>query len=211
MALVSDHEELGLGFSELEVMTKNGLRRVLVATPVADLRLDRERLIQMRAGELGSRLDDALVETLAASTVPVHGLIFRAMGDQPGHSWCFADELSTDEADEMAHLFVRSHVALFRRLLEHGVVLLVGVDFGPRELAAYRHGTETLATELERGLVGPDEAAAQRARLDLWLAERQAYWTPTPFAEYVQAKLADALVTAERQLARFERLASEST
>jgi hypothetical protein len=201
----------GLRFHALEVETKKGLRRVLVATPTEEIRLGRERLAQMQAGELDSALDDALVAVVAGADRPFHGVVFRSEGEEPGASWSFHEELSEEEGTQMARLFVRSHVAVFRRLAEHAVALLVGVDFGVVEVAAYRRGTDALAAELEQALVGPDASAAEQARLDLWLAERQAYWSATPYTEYVAEQLADALVAAERQLARFRRLAEQRT
>ena len=204
-----NRDELGVTFQRIGVQTKHGPRRVLVVTPVGEIRLGRERLAQMRAGDLESDLDDAIVHTCASEADGIHAVVFRATGDEATDTWRFADDLSDEEAADMARLFVCTHVALFRRLAGSGVVLVVGVDFAPRELAAYTRGTEVLATELERRLRGPDAAAAKQARLDLWLAERQAYWTATPYAEYVERKLADALVAAHRQLARFEKLQAE--
>lgn len=205
---MSDADVPGLQITRLVVATKRGPRQVIVATPTQTIVSTRARLEQMRAGEFGSVFDEALVSAVVSSPQRVHAIVFRAKDDTGLGSWRFEPGLSASETVELAYLFVRSHILLFRRLVDHGVVLLVGVEFGPTELAAYREGTERLASELEHTMNEPDLSAAQRASWDLWLTERQAYWTSISFADYLAKKIGAGLGAAERQFARLQQMAS---
>lgn len=193
---------MGLAFSRIEIETAEGPRAALVVEPDGDVPIRRDRLEKMRRGNLESTADDTIVRA-ASEMGKIDAVVFRARGASEEDRWHFSDELLQQEVTELAALFIRAHLALFRQLSDAGVSTLVGVEFGEREADAYLVALDRLADELQRELADCDDPARQsELRLGLWFAERQANWSRAAFDEFVPEGLAERILQSERQLVR---------
>lgn len=196
---------MGLVFTRIEVESRGTTHAALLVEPDGRVEISRNRFERMRAGEMDSRADREIVE--ACRDLPgIEAIVFRAHGNGPDDRWCFADDLSEDEAVELASLFIRAHLALFGELNRHGVVTMVGVEFDLREAAAYHEGFDQLAQQLQRELESSrDDERSAELRFGLWFVERQADWSVVPAREFVERELADRIRQASRQLERLRR------
>lgn len=193
-------------FDLATVSTKSGPRRVLVASPVGPALLGADRLAQMRDGSRVSDTDDAIVRAAQQQAGPVAAVVVRGQGKTTSDRWGFAEGLSREERTEFAYYLLRSHLALFRRLAEHGVVLLLAVELGAEELVAYDSAAERFTRELEAQLGQSESSLEVEARVQHWLAERQAIWTSAPYDEFVGERLGPSIIAAERQAKQLERM-----
>ena len=193
-------------FDLATVATKAGTRRVLVAAPVGPALLGRDRLAQMRGGSLVSDTDDAIVQAVRQQTSRVDAVVVRGEGQTPVDRWGLSDALSREEQTECAYYLLRSHLALFRRIAEHGVVLLLAVELGADALVAYDSAAERFTRELEAELNQTESSLAVEARVQHWLAERQAIWTTTRYDDFVRDRLGTSIIAAERQAKQLERM-----
>jgi hypothetical protein len=192
-------------FSRVEIETKRGPRAAVVATPLAEVVVDKARLHEMRRGELNADADREIEKAVRVHG-PVQAFVFRARGDRPSAQYKFSKNLTLPEITELAYYFLRAHHALFERLVPLGVVTLIGVDFLPRESAAYREGADRLIEEAEGELAAcDDEARAAELRVELWFAERQARWSRHRYVDFVPDRLAEQILLAERSLDRLRK------
>jgi hypothetical protein len=183
----------------VDVATPVGPRRAVVATPSRPVRLDRARLERMRAGNYASPVNDDLLALLQRD--PVSAILFD--GGSP--HWGFTADLSDEEVSELGFHMLRSQLRLFRDAARRGVHVAVGVGLGTREVYGYLHGAERLQWELERR-VAKGETDAALARLDLWLLDRMTLWTALGADAFLEERLAEVLVGAERRRKRLDSL-----
>ena len=176
-----------------------------MAEPTRHLRITRDRLDRIRAGDNGSEVDDAMVEAARTWEEPVQVVLFRARRTDPDRSWGFAEDLSEAEADAIGYEMVRAQLSLYRRLVANGIFALVGTEMGPREVDLFARGTERLSRELEqvRASGGP---RGNVAALNLWLLDHLALWTSHPLDEFVRDKLPRILGMLERRGAELQEL-----
>ncbi len=193
---------MGLVFTRIETEGRNGSRAALVVEPDGTVEISRARFQRMQAGEMHSRVDEEILDAVATFE-GIQAVVFRARGPRPEDRWVFAADLGEEDCIQLASLFIRAHLELFRKLRQRGVVAMVGVDFETREAAAYHEGLDRLAEALQRELAHcRDEKRAAELRFGLWFAERQANWSMASLDDFVQNELADRIRTAERQLER---------
>ena len=188
--------------------TRLGPRIVAIGTPSRRGILDRSRLDRIRGGEFKSRANDFLIAALAARATPVHAIVFRAGAEGGGHHE-IASDISDEEISEHGRWMVAQQLALYERAARHGVRVLVGIEFGQREVMGYDKGSAQLAEELELVLADPQDhtpAELAAARLRLWLVDHLAMWTGTALEPFLQDKLPAALVAAERSGKVLQRL-----
>lgn len=196
---------MGLAFSRVRVDTREGPRSVVLVEPDGDVLIRRDRLDRMRSGELDSTADHTIVRAVEEFG-QVDAVVFRARTERAGDAWRFDDDLSDAEALELAVLFIRAHLALYRRISAAGAVALIGVDFGEREAVAYAAGLDVLEDELSLRLAEcDDEAEAAEIRLGLWFAQRQGNWSTTSWSEMLAGPLADRILQAQRQVNRLRQ------
>src|SRR5690606_7392457 len=93
-------------------------------------------------------------------------VLFRAKDRAGERVWQFDPSLSDAELEEAGYLLTVALIPFHRRLLAHGIVLMVHTDWGLRECYAMRHGVRKLEGELEREARGSDSPVAQ---IDQWL------------------------------------------
>jgi hypothetical protein len=201
----------GIHVEERTLDTKTGPRVIAIGKPVHRAVLDRRRLEKLRTGEFKSRTNDFMIAALAARATPLHAVIFRAGGDGGGHNE-IADDVSDDEVIEFGSLMVGQQLSLYERAARHGVLVLVGIEFGQREVMGYDKGASRLAAALEQRLANasqhtPGELA--EARLHLWLLDHLAMWTGLSLDAFMADKLPVALAGAERSTRALSRLLSE--
>jgi len=193
---------------ERVIETRLGPRVIAIGTPSRRGVLDRNRLERMRRGELKSRANDFLIAALAARTTPVHAIVFRAGAEGGGHNE-IAEDISDEEVIEYGRWMVAQQLDLYERAARHGVRVLVGIEFGQREVMGYDKGSARLAEELEFMLADPQAytpAELAEARLRLWLVDHLATWTGTSLEPFLDEKLPAALVAAERSGRALQRL-----
>ena len=198
--------EAGVQFDEVEVQTKNGLRRALVVFPVGTITLDLERLRAMERGEYWSAVDQQILHAARTWPRPIHGMIFRARGAGPADIWRFGDDLDDERATQLATRLLRTHVLMVKELAPLGMHSMFGVDFGPREQVAHERGLEIVADSLAREMDRAEPGLRPLLRLDQWLVERNATWTAMTFEEFVATKLEALLVSGERQYRQLQRM-----
>ncbi|MEM6989228.1 MAG: hypothetical protein AAF721_01985 [Myxococcota bacterium] len=198
-----------VGFSELEVQTRNGPRRVCVVTPTRDFLLSRERLEKVRRDQRHSELDQALVAYLKRDG-GFHALVFRGTNEAGDAHYGLGPDVGPDiEADLLGSL-LRAHLRFFREIEPAGVFAMLGVGFRERDQLAYERAADHLALRLAKELETADPQRAAALKLEQWLIERQAIWTATPYEVFVETKLAAALVAAERQRRVLRQLAPDA-
>ena len=195
-----------LAFELREIQTRHGVKRALVVTPTRHLRVDRERMDRLTAGDESSAVDDAIVEHASRASEPVDVVLFRACHGNPDHSWGFDPDLLEEATDEVGYAMVRSQLSLYRRLMEAGIFALVGVEFGTREVEAFTRATDRLSDELQQVPEGPDAA---RARVDCWLLDHLALWTSHDLEIVVDERLPKILDMLERRAPELERLRAD--
>lgn len=197
--------DAGVQFSELQVQTRNGLRRVCVVTPTRDLLLSRERLEQLRAGQTETELDRFMVEYLGQGE-PYHALVFRGTNDDATARYGLDDTLDAQEEGELVTQLLRAHLRFFQQIEPLGVRSMVGVGFRDADQLAYVRAADRLADQLASELLQAEGVRAEKIKLEQWLLERQATWTAAPFEAFVETKLAAAVVAAERQHRRLQQM-----
>jgi hypothetical protein len=195
-----------LAFSEREFPTRNGPRIALVAAPRRRIRLGRPRLDALRAGDYESPINDKLLVALDHVERPVHVIVFRA-GGVTGQAWAFEDSLTDEECVELGYFLIRSQLQLYVEAARRGVLTVIGVEFGPRELAAYERGTDRLADQLEREIA--EGADSSIGRFNLWLIDHIGLWTPLPLEQFLAERAPEAAATAERHQRQIRRLLDE--
>lgn len=201
----------GIHVEERTLDTKTGPRVVAIGKPAHRALLDRRRLEKLRAGEFKSRTNDFMIAALAARATPLHAVIFRAGGDGGGHNE-IADDISDEEVIEFGSLMVGQQLSLYERAARHGVLVLVGIEFGQREVMGYDKGASRLAAALEHRLANAAQhtpASLAEARLHLWLLDHLAMWTGLSLDAFLVDKLPVALAGAERSARALSRLLSD--
>jgi hypothetical protein len=191
--------------------TKTGPRVVAIGKPSHRPLLDRRRLDKLRSGEFRSRTNDFMIAALAARIAPVHAVVFRAGGEGGGHNE-IAEDISDDEVIEFGALMVGQQLSLYERAARHGVLVLVGIEFGQREVMGNDKGASRLAASLEARLANAAQhtpAALAEARLHLWLLDHLAMWTGLALDPFLSEKLPVALAGAERSTKALQRLLGE--
>jgi hypothetical protein len=200
---------MGLAFSRVQVETRDGPRSVVLVEPDGDVVIRRDRLERMRAGKLGSTADETITRAVAEFG-KIDAVVFRSHTEHEGDAWRFDDDLTDEEARELAGLFIKAHLDLYRKIHAAGACALVGVDFGEREAVAYAAGLDALEEELERKLAEcEDEDEAADLRLGLWFAQRQGNWSTMTWQEMLAGPLADRILQAERQVARLRQFTGD--
>lgn len=206
MSPVSAGTAAGLSFSEVMVEGDGRRRRGLLAKPDGVIETGRERLERIRAGDRGSTLDDQIVETVTSWPDPIDVVLFCACHGDPERSWGFSPELDEEETAQLGFEMVRTQLALYRRLVQQGVFALVGTEMGEREYEAFRKGAERLAEELEARIRDADEGEAADARLELWLLDHLALWTPHKLDDVLADDLPKVLTVLDRRKQQLESL-----
>lgn len=201
---------MGLAFTRVQVETRDGPRSVVLVEPDGPVVIRRDRLERMRGGKLGSTADDTITRAVAEFG-KIDAVVFRARTGRDGDTWRFDDDLTDEEARELAGLFIKAHLQLYRKIHEAGACALIGVDFGEREAMAYAAGLDALEQELERELSEcEDEDEAAELRLGLWFVQRQGNWSTMTWQEMLDGALADRILQAERQVARLRQLTGDA-
>jgi hypothetical protein len=172
--------------------------RILVVTPTDRIVIGRDRLDRIRAGDARSIIDELVLDRARTWTPRIEAVVFVAH-DGEDRCWSFAADLGPEEIDELGYEMVRAQLALYRGLLDAGIHALTGIALPAAEHAAFVRGTERLAAEIERELQGADRARASVLRLDLWLLDHLALWTPASPERFFAAQLPELLSLLQRR------------
>jgi hypothetical protein len=196
-------EEAQLLFREQELSVDAHLHRLLLVSPTAPVVLGRDRLARIRRGDVWSDVDQALVTTAGGWEPSIDAVVFLAKegGDR---YWCFAEDLDAAEVEELGYEMVKSQLQLYRGLVHAGVYSLTGIELPDREYGAFRRGTEKVAAELERELVGAARDRAAVLRLDLWLLDHLALWSTMSRERFFAGPLPEILSLIQRRRRQLE-------
>jgi hypothetical protein len=204
VVLPASDELLHLSIVELD--TRNGPRRALVAAPKQAVSVGRARLEALRGGDFSSPINDRLLAAVDGSSDPIHLIILKAGGADGGH-WRFETGLDEQTTSELGYYLIRSQLRLYREAAKRGVFNVIGVEFGSTELDAYGRGTDRLASELEREIAGATDSAI--ARFDLWLIDHVGLWSGASLQSFLRDNAADATAVGERHRRQIVRLLAE--
>lgn len=187
-------------FEEHSIHTRNGPRAVLVASPTDAIRIDRTRLATLREGPGESAIDRAIVREARARSGRARLAMFRARGNDDA-AWELDADLTDEEAAEAGYLLVRSHLWLHRKLMASGILAIVHVELGFREVDALREATKTMIEELEARAkddeLDPEGAAVLRA--DVWSLKHLTFYFTLGFARAVEDTLPDMIPMLEQR------------
>ncbi len=200
-----------LAFEEREVDVEGQARRVLVARPVVDVRLDVERLERMRKGDFVSRVDLEILQAVGRCGGTVAVVVFDAACGTGRPSWAFETGLEDEQRMELGQNLVRSQLTLYRELIRMKAGGLIGVGFGSVELAALQRGAVRTASELSEELETAAPSRAARIQVDLWLIEHAALWTGLPLETYLNERLAAEIAARDRKRPEIEALLAEES
>jgi hypothetical protein len=202
MAASGRPDEL-LALSELALETRHGPRVALMAAPRVRMRLGRDRLAKLRAGDYESEINRRLLAAVDRAGHAIHVLIFDAGGAEGG-SWGFDEGLDTAEIEELGYHLIKSQLRLYLEAAKRGVLTVVGVRFGERELSGYERGTDRLAAELEREIAEGEDSRI--GRFNLWLIDHIGLWSSQPLDSFLRERAAETTATAERHRRQILRL-----
>ena len=180
-------------FEEFEV----GTQTVLSMGPTRDIRIGRERLDALRAAPgipPGSATDDAITRAIEGATG--HPTILVLRGATEHGTWAMQPDLSRPEREELGYHLMRSHLPLYRRLLELGIWAHVRVDWGPNEIEGLEAGAARLAEEL---------AAQPEAKRDHWILQVHSQWLLTSYEDCKAAILPRIARVVESRRRAYER------
>lgn len=196
-----------LDFSDFEITLGEKVRRVLVVTPIAPIRVGRERLVAIGDGDPSSPVDDEIVERLASWPSSVGVLLLRSWCGDESRSWGFADDLTADEVAQLGVALTRSQLLFFRRILARGLHAMVATDLTAREFDAMRQGTMTLSQRFAEQARGVGLSAAEQ--VDRWILEHFSLWTTRPFEEFVAHGLPDLFNLADKHAETLRELRAQ--
>jgi hypothetical protein len=196
-----------LSFEHRELVVEGKPRRILIARPVMEIRLDSERLAGMRRSNFVSRVDLEILQAVAdRQDQGLCLVVFDARAAQGENRWGFDPELDDEQRMELGRHLLQSQLTLYRRLITMNVGGLVGVGFGTIALAVFQRAAVRVVTELSAELEGASPEKAAQIEIDLWLIEHAATWTGLALDDYFATKLADEVVTRERKRPEIEKL-----
>jgi len=194
------------GTSVLE--TRRGPRTALMVTPSRDIRVGRERLRELRVAPDGGSLDEQIWRS-ATKHADASIMVMRGRNDDGSGSWGFDEELTDEETTELGELLVRSQVPTYRRLIAAGMLALIHVEFGFREVAALRNATAVVRDELERRSQSELEKAPPAAAvhaLDVWILRHLTFFFSVSFDKVASDTLPEMLPLIEQRAAHLEEL-----
>ncbi|MAT24732.1 MAG: hypothetical protein CMN29_07165 [Sandaracinus sp.] len=203
MAMRLEERRLGAGTGE---------RVALVVTPESAVRVARERLEELRHDPRPSPLDEALVAHVRAHGDADRIVVFRGHDPAGEGSWGFDPSLTDAEVDELAYRLVQSELPTYRRLVALGVFALVHVEWGPREVKAYRAATERLLSDLEEQSVpevdaDPREVAVDR--VDRWVLRHLTHFYTDGFEEVFRSILLAHLASFEQRIPHLRAMVAD--
>jgi hypothetical protein len=173
-----------LEFEEVEVDSPAGKRTALVVSAAEKIRIGRQRLEAIRAGDVSSPVDEEIVRCLVSWPRTVDAVLLRSWAGSDERSWGFDPSLEPDELRELAYAMMRGQLALYRRLLVHRVHALVSTDLTTRDFDAIVQGAFSLSKELTEKIAGGREGS-ETDRIDRWILDHFSLWTTRPFHEFV--------------------------
>ncbi len=198
-----------VGFHECRVETRLGPRPALVVTPATTVVIDRQRLFALRHDPAESAIDQALLREVRAREGRARVLLYRGRNDDGSATWGFDDELTDAEARELGYFLIKSQVPSYRHLIARGVLVLMHVDLGFREVDALRQGTAAVLAELERRS-NPnhnlESAAAAVIRADIWILKHLTFFFSLGLAKAVEETLPGVLPMLEQREAHVRGL-----
>jgi hypothetical protein len=157
---------VGLRF-EYRELTGIDEAQVMLIIPEGKLRVGRDRLKTV-AFPQSSGLDDQISSAARAADRTARVTVFTGKAADGGGSWGLAEDLDSDEVDQLARILVRSQILTYRRLFLAGVCMHIRLDMGPREQLAFRRANYEVRREIEKAL--PTSGSARElAELDVWL------------------------------------------
>jgi hypothetical protein len=187
------------------VPTPQGEVAVLVLEPTTPLVSGRERLTRLQGADLTSSVDDAVVEAVRGAGPEMAAVVFRA-DPGSGAGWRFDPTLPEPEALKLGALMMRSHLHLYRRLVEERVAAFFGVELDGRTHRCLLHGADVVARACEATIAADSGPERARARLELWLLDHLALWTTTRLEEFLHNRLPEALRLLDRRRRELESL-----
>lgn len=180
-------------------------RNALVLTPTDHVRIGRARLEALRSAResVPSSYDRSILEAVREEASGDFVLFFRAARDDGRGSYALADDLDDDEAVELASYLVRAQLSTYRKLAKLGVIAFIHVEFSPRDVQAYRTGTDRLAAELERAAPDAPDAGHE---LDLWLLNHLTFYFTISFDRAITSLIPNEVALLETRIPRLREL-----
>jgi hypothetical protein len=164
-------------FDEHMIETPEGGSLVLVVTPDRDLRVGRERLVELRATNAQGTIDKEIIQEVEIRKGRVAALMLRCRDEEGRVSWGFDEELDDEECYELGYLLIKSQVATYRRFVENGVQGHFVVELGERETRGLNTGKMRLVNELGNRLqqMANDDPRAIVPMFHTWLLQNFMY------------------------------------
>ncbi|MEM9069017.1 MAG: hypothetical protein AAGE52_10955 [Myxococcota bacterium] len=206
---------MGMRVAEYRLHSTAGDRMALVVTPDTRVRVGRARLESLRRKRKsaqpseGGEIDREILDHVRRHGAEDRIVVFRGRSPAGDGSWRFAEDLSETERFELGFQLVADELATYRRLVAAGVFALVHVEWGTKEMEAYRKGTERLLDELEASSVpevGGDPSAVAIDRADRWILRNLTHYYDGSFDEVVRSVLVAHLARFEERIPHFRAM-----
>lgn len=195
----------GIGFEDALIETRRGPRRALVMYPHARVLVGRERLQALEARGEVSPIDEAVAARLAATKTsdPYRVVIFQGRNPQePESNWRLDSGLDLGETRRLSLLLAASQLATWRRMLEHGVWLMVHTDLGASAAPLRAGARELISDPIRRE--GVDPAIAE---IDEWILQHLIFFSSGSCETALTQTLPDKLPLVEMRAERLESFA----
>lgn len=190
-------------FEERVFETPVGQRAAMIITPAAHLRID-----ETRRADPGEGLGSVDAEILAQGELRAQRVelaIFRGRDDHGLGSWAFADHVSDAAARRLARTMLESHLHLYRGLMKAGLCLYIHVEWGARELEAFRAVTEDKLAELEAQVGDRDDLDDHPGAIDIWILRNLVFYFSVSLDKLLGSILPDKLPLMQKRIKRIQR------
>ncbi len=189
--------------------TKNGSREALILTPAKAIVAGQSRLRELRAKRFGyesmSAFDVELVERVHQLNPVPQVIVFRQKNADNTHYWRMHERLSAPDRLEMGCLLMRDHLALYRGLMEIGVILFIYADWSGPAYEALRSGLKSVRAELNR-IPHPTPLD----RLNYWILRNLVFFFSARTETMLKRVLPDQLSMIESRIPRMNSRLKEA-
>lgn len=192
-------------FEERVFETPVGQRAAMLITPASHLRVGKDRLSSDPPTGL-SEVDAEILSQAELRASRVELAIFRGQDDDGRGSWAFADDLEDEDAVVVASRMLDSHLMVYRGLVKAGLCLHVHVEWGPRELRAFRIVTQEKIETLEDRIAERRTAEAASDAVDLWILRNLVFYFGVSLDKLLTTILPDKLPLMEKRIIRVQRM-----